>query len=504
MARATFALLIGCVALLASQSGGSIVVIYSEIAADASSQVPAGAGVPAGTLFEAFDRPYRSPDGTSWIMSADTNLATTEDEIIIVGAGAAGATVVREGTASGSPTLGELVGLIDRNLGLTNTGEYVFATNSNGPTAADEYIVLFDGANWIAAAQEGMTVPTMATEALGSSLDSPSILSDGMTVAYRAPSTVGTLGTDFDDFLIRGAGIDAQEGTDIPGNQALGAAETWDNFDLQDYYVSSDGLTYLAQGDLSGATTGDDVVVVNGDVVIQEDSLVPNTGLISPISTITEALMAPNGHWFVRGGNDDGQDWVVSNGTLVALRDEPISLGKAETFSDAPFAATFFSMTADNNGNYVVGGTTSHTDVEADAVLVLNGTTVLARQGDPVDLDGNGANDDNVFIDIFNNDDMFLTDGGELYFTADLYDNLGTALGQGFLRLDTTRFAPCPGDIVPVPGDGLVNVQDLLQMLADWGGCFGSCENSCRSDLNGDCMVNVVDLLILLGQWGPC
>ena len=131
MPRSTAIVLIGSAAMIATSAQGGIEVIYSEIAADASSAVPAGADVPKGTLFQAFDRPYRSADGTSWIMTADTDLATTEDEIIILGAGTAGATVVREGTAFGSPTLGELVGLLDRNLSLTNAGEYAFATNTD-------------------------------------------------------------------------------------------------------------------------------------------------------------------------------------------------------------------------------------------------------------------------------------------------------------------------------------------------------------------------------------
>ncbi len=504
MGRATLGFLTGGLALLAPHADGSITAIYSEIAADPSSLVPAGAGVPAGTLFLSFDRPYRSPDGLSWIISAGTSLLAAEDEVIIVGAGAVGATVVREGTAFGTPTAGELVGLIDRNLGLTNAGEYVFATNTSGPTVSDEYIVRFDGVGWVAAAQEGAAVPTMPTELLGISLDSASILSDGVTVAYRAPSTVGALGIEFDDFLIRGAGIDAQEGTTIPGNQALGATEFWDNFAIEDYYVSSDGLTYVANGDLMGATTGDGVVVVNGDVVIQEDSLVPGTGLTSPIATIVEAVLTPNGRWFVRGGNDDLQDWVVSDGDLLALRSEPIVLGTSEVYSDVLFAATFFWMAADGIGNYVIGGTTSNPDVEADAVLVLNGTTVLARQGDPVDLNGNGLPDDDAFIDIFNNDDGFLTDAGLLYFTADLQDGLGAALGQGLLLLDTTRFSPCPGDIVPVPADGVVDVLDFLEVLGDWGPCPVPCETSCPSDVNGDCVVDVVDFLEVLANWGPC
>lgn len=49
--------------------------------------------------------------------------------------------------------------------------------------------------------------------------------------------------------------------------------------------------------------------------------------------------------------------------------------------------------------------------------------------------------------------------------------------------------------------DGTVNVDDLLALLAQWGGCSGG---GCSADLNGDGVVNVDDLLALLAAWGPC
>jgi hypothetical protein len=55
---------------------------------------------------------------------------------------------------------------------------------------------------------------------------------------------------------------------------------------------------------------------------------------------------------------------------------------------------------------------------------------------------------------------------------------------------------PCPADIT---GDGLVNIADLLELLARWGGEHGG-----PADINGDTVVNVLDLLQLLAAWGPC
>ncbi|MAB81952.1 MAG: hypothetical protein CMJ24_00765, partial [Phycisphaerae bacterium] len=53
----------------------------------------------------------------------------------------------------------------------------------------------------------------------------------------------------------------------------------------------------------------------------------------------------------------------------------------------------------------------------------------------------------------------------------------------------------CPADI---NGDGIVNVQDLLNVIADWG-C--TAPESCLADINGDGTVNVQDLLLVIGDW---
>ncbi|MDG2201821.1 MAG: S8 family serine peptidase [Phycisphaerales bacterium] len=53
----------------------------------------------------------------------------------------------------------------------------------------------------------------------------------------------------------------------------------------------------------------------------------------------------------------------------------------------------------------------------------------------------------------------------------------------------------CPADVVP---DGLVDVQDLLKVIAEWGG------SGPEGDANDDGMVDVVDLLSIISMWGPC
>ena len=47
--------------------------------------------------------------------------------------------------------------------------------------------------------------------------------------------------------------------------------------------------------------------------------------------------------------------------------------------------------------------------------------------------------------------------------------------------------------------DGLVNVMDVLILIAEWGEC-----NQCSADINEDGYVQIQDILILIGAWGPC
>ena len=61
------------------------------------------------------------------------------------------------------------------------------------------------------------------------------------------------------------------------------------------------------------------------------------------------------------------------------------------------------------------------------------------------------------------------------------------------VRVDVT--SPCVGDL---DGNGAVDVDDLLAVLAAWGNTEGP------EDLDENGMVDVDDLLLLLGAWGPC
>jgi hypothetical protein len=70
--------------------------------------------------------------------------------------------------------------------------------------------------------------------------------------------------------------------------------------------------------------------------------------------------------------------------------------------------------------------------------------------------------------------------------------------GEGYDTFFEYRLVLLGGGSVPgdVNGDGVVDVLDLLEVLAAWGPCPG-----CPADINGDGVVNVLDLLEVLANW---
>jgi hypothetical protein len=65
--------------------------------------------------------------------------------------------------------------------------------------------------------------------------------------------------------------------------------------------------------------------------------------------------------------------------------------------------------------------------------------------------------------------------------------------GNGDTLLDQEISEGCSADI---DGDGMVGIQDVLQILSDWG--------SSGSDVNGDGITNKLDLLVAISQMGDC
>jgi hypothetical protein len=109
--------------------------------------------------------------------------------------------------------------------------------------------------------------------------------------------------------------------------------------------------------------------------------------------------------------------------------------------------------------------------------------------GDPVDFAVN-ANANFVLAGDLNNDgyaDLVTVNTNEGGTTGSVTVLLGNGESGGL---------PCPWDCQPVP-DGSVNIPDFLALLAQWGGP-GAC------DFDGNNVVDVQDFLTFLANFGPC
>ena len=410
----------------AASSAGRIAVVYTDIVGSPTSAVP---GFP-GASFSSFDRPFGSPNG-NWIISTDTDLPTTEDETVV----ANGVVVAREGT----PVLGtgtELTGFIDQKFAIDDAGNFVYATNTDAATTADEVLVSVIGGVPAIVAREGDAIPVLPGTTYGLSIDGGVLTSTG-TIGFAASSILGAT-TTTNEVLVLGNTLLMQRGVTVPPGQAGGGTEFIDNIDFEGFWTNLDGSRWLAQGDLTGSTATDDVLIVDGAVVLQEGSVIPGSSFLEPIDLngIVEGIMDPAGNWYARGDNaTTQQDWVVRNGQVIAAVGSPIFAGATELWSDAVFTSCFFMQLGNGVGDYIIGGVTNNA-VTNDGVLVLNNERVILREGDPIDLDGNGFYDDGLFVNTIGNDDGFLADDLTFYVVVTMRDGAGAAAGDAFLRLD--------------------------------------------------------------------
>jgi hypothetical protein len=413
-------------------------IVFTNIAGHATAQVPGLPGVEfqPGNVTTAFDRPFGGAQGGNWIIAAQTNQAATLNEIVLRNE----TTVLHEGDPA-PWAAGQTIGTIDTRVSINDSGDWAFATNTEGgPTTSDEAIVRVIGGvggTFIPIAVEGQPVTGLPTATWGATLESVTI-TPGSDIALVADGLGGTPAGQ-NEILWLASGPFATTGVIAPTGQ-LGT-ESWENFGTEDYWVAPSG-TWLVQGDLSGPTATDGVVAVMNEVKVQEGVVLAGSGFAEPVSTIAGSHLDPANHWLIRGSNaTSALDWVYRDGVVVAATDQPIHTGATELWDDTDFAACFFLQVGNARGDFVIGGVTN-APTATNGVLVLNDERVIVREGDPVDLNGNGLPDDDLFFNTFGNDDGQLSRTGFFRFTATLRNGAGTAIAQGLFELDLTEYVP--------------------------------------------------------------
>lgn len=488
---------------------GSPRVILSTINGHPTALAP-GMG---GREFDSIQQPFPSPDGKNWVMVGDMDGSTSDDSVLIRSVNGVIDIVAQEGVTLDD--LGDPFGTIDNQASINDNGDYALTTNHDpntfSPMSNTEIAVKSVGGVQTTVIRQG-DVNLDTFQAYYFDIRSPLIQSNGTIWVYALTGADGpppnydlnVTGRDiYDDDAVSGGNVQfrALPSSGYPINGTSSGGFFFSSLDRYELTVREDESQYFINGIADDGNTTKDVAAIGTTdaapgaaitAVVEEGVALP--GLASPVASITSDnngvvnAMMPNGDWYVRGSNDDGSDWVYSNGVVIAKTGDELFPGAGETYDDNGYSAGFFTMCGNGNSDFVIGSRTDCLDTAARNVLVLNNERVIMRSNDPVDLDGNGVYDDDVFINTFGNNDQFLTDGGILYFVANLKTGSGSSLGAALLSLNTN--CDSPGDL---NDDGHIDGLDV--------GAFVQCQlagnppsSGCAcADMNGDGSVDDMD-----------
>ncbi|MGF1634274.1 MAG: hypothetical protein ACFCVE_10535 [Phycisphaerae bacterium] len=438
MCSAFFVGVIASCGVTQAGSFGVPTVLFSTVGTSDTSLVPGT----QGERFTVLRSPNASPDGSRWAFSADTNGPTATDDVVVaVGPGSAGV-VVREGTAGSTlfpglnpPVLGN-AGTFSTEVSINDAGDVAFRSQ----IGSNRTIGKFDAGTgtYELVARDTRDIPPfpglpLTNAEWGGSLSFPKVLNDGR-VAFRGQVFA-------DEFAPNSNRIFLFAGNDNPVVEAGVTQVTTSSGSQTVTLISSQDVGFAADGTpvyRGNVPTSIDEAIVRGDsVVLQRLDTLIGDPLARPVQSFFDLDVAADGTALFSGSFDVAglPDYVARDNVAVALTGEPIFAGASERFSqDTGFSSTFFFNVGNAVGDYVVGGVTDSADTSANGVLVLNGLLEVLREGDAVDLDGNGRFDDNAFVNLLSGDG-FLTDDGLLVVRTSLRNDTGGFLGNAFISV---------------------------------------------------------------------
>lgn len=482
-----------CLAAIAAACGAAaaappVEVIYSEIAGDASNEVP---GRP-DLRFSAMLNLNSSPDGTRWIFKgfADDGQSAVID-VMVVGQGTSGETIAVEGEQAVG--FGRIYEFFDSEAGINDHGEFVFGARFDPPNTDSEILIGGDGqGSLFSVVRQGDPAPGLIDEPghpsddeiFGNSLNTARIDNNGV-VSFRADN-IDNLFSLRDSALYIGLDVLFQELVERNGL-------VFDSFSIGNFERSADGANWIFVGDVDLSFSTQNAAVSNNQIVVAPgDDLTGNGDVVDAVFDV----QMKDRQWIARGDYTDDRDWVVhslSGGSLVAQSGSPIIDGTGESWGDSILLV---------NLPLLIAGETDFADPDANQVLVVGGVTnygrtslpcrVALRSGMPIDLDGNGAFDDDVYLRTFSPNDGVFAEDGWVYLFVTLRDDAGTNLGDAFIRVlppdcvaDLTG-SGSPSDPTFGMPDGVVDVSDFfffLDLFVGDGSC-GDIDGSGAKDVN--------------------
>ncbi|NUP95324.1 MAG: hypothetical protein HUU28_04090 [Planctomycetaceae bacterium] len=438
-------ILVAAALFCAPASAQSLQVIYCEIPASPKSVVPGAlettTGLPEATNFRALEDLFVSPDGSRWMIKARTQQGSDEENIMLLGSGLSGTMFAQEGQPVPGGVSGELVDFFGSGVGrFDSTNRFAYSLRARGGLSSTfQKVVVWNGTSSTITTQMGdlytglQDIPANPSgdETVGNSIGSIHLLDDGRVGAQD--STIGNISTTrrpaifYDRAMFHQA--DVTSVTDLAGTGSI----TIDGVSANTFYSSPDGAHWVAIMDIDTTTSSNNSLVYDGRVVVQNNVLIPSTAITC--GSIFASDIAADGRWYARGRDNSSTaasapDWAVHQGVLIAKTGDPIGS------SGLNFGDTFYAFSVNANGDWAIACNTNDANAGTNDVLVVNGE-IVAREGDPVDVDGNGLFDDNAFLGrgvntnaCFQANDVALTDNGRVYFFATLRDGANADLGS--------------------------------------------------------------------------
>jgi hypothetical protein len=494
---------------------GPIEVIYTKIPGTPKAAVPGAVdltGAPIATDFRAMEDLWVSPDGARWLLKGRTQAGSDMETILLMGSGTTGTRLAQEGNfipGGGADERYDFFG--SSGITFDSTNRFAFTararTMATGSTSAPngQRVLYFDGSTITLRFKEGdligglMDTGATGDEKFGNSVGSVHLLDDGR-IGSQDSTITGISTTRRPAIMYDATGFKQSNVSTFTGIDGS-TTETWATLLANLFNTTPDGAHWMAQGRAVSQAS-------SATILVRDNAAVLATGTTIPGSTVTvDAIFAyaqlPNGTWYARGDEVGDNDWAVKNGVVVAKTGDPITPGSTEHWG-----AVFQAFNGNRAGDWVLAGTTDNPDAGRNEVVVYNGAggaMVLAREGDPVDINGNGMFDDGAFIGRGNNtltafdpNDLAITDGRMVYFIANLHDadsidlNSNPSFGTPQSLMRTQVANPCPADFNGVGG---VTVQDIFDFLAAY---FA---NSPSADFNHVGGVTVQDIFDFLAAY---
>lgn len=474
-------------ALLLSMCGmaqaTSSTVVAAATAHAGTSGKDAVPGLP-GFVFTNFGRFYNS-DGTTWVTSANISgpgSAAATDQAVIIGAGTIFSFAAREGVTPVGDG-GELLNLSGIAVPRINIdGTWAIAFTPAGSTA--NIVIRKDASGFATIAKGGELCPALNAN-YGNGMAGAAVLGDG-TVAFIG---TGTVGTPRYIFAENGNTILTEEvvtefADPLPTGNGGALREITFAQNTQTFFITPDGSSFMYLCEVD-SVVGVLRSVIRDNVIVQQIGQALDGAEGATISSLSELWMEPDGTWFTRGSLSTGSTFISRNGTLVARVGGPITPGSSENWS----ALTDYKGNRD--GDYIITGNTNAA-AASNEVAVFNGTTVVMREGDAVDLDGDGVFTDGLFIHSFR-DRCFLGDDGFFYVGARMKNSATTTSSIGAnVSLIRAQVVPCVGDFNQ---DGGVDGQDVEAFFIQWE------QGEVAADVNRDGGVDGQDVERFFVRW---